>query len=311
MSTPFIDSHKVAILMGTHQGERYILEQLESFKAQRHKNWQLYVSDDGSTDETLSKIERFSTENKIEISILSGPKTGFVSNFLSLLSKVNLDDAYYSFSDQDDIWHADKIERAVSWLASQPSSKPALYCSRTHIVDENGGDLGFSYPFTIEPSFTNALIQNIGGGNTMVLNQAARDTIVNAGIVDVTTHDWWIYILITGVGGVVHYDAKPSLDYRQHAGNAIGFDSVSKRKLSKLRKLLSGESRGWHARNLAALERSRGYLTPDNNQKLFWFRKIHDGNWIVRNFYYFKLGLYRQGFLDNLSVFLLVQLKKI
>lgn len=255
MSTPFTDSHKVAILMGTYQGERYILEQLESFKAQSYKNWQIYVSDDGSTDETLSKIERFSTENKINISIVSGPKTGFVSNFLSLLSKVDLDDGYYSFSDQDDIWHNDKIERAVNWLASQPSSKPALYCSRTHIVNENGGDLGFSYPFTVEPSFTNSLIQNIGGGNTMVFNQAARDVIVKAGIVDVITHDWWIYILITGVGGVVHYDAEPSLDYRQHVGNAIGFDSVSKRRLSKLSKLLSGESRGWHAANIAALEK--------------------------------------------------------
>lgn len=311
MSTPFADSHKVAILMGTYQGERYILEQLESFKAQSHKNWQLYVSDDGSTDETLSKIERFSTENKIEISILPGPKAGFVSNFLSLLSKVDLGDACYSFSDQDDIWHKDKIERAVSWLASQPSSKPALYCSRTHIVDENGGDLGLSYPFTVAPSFTNALIQNIGGGNTMIFNQAARNVIVNAGIVDVTTHDWWIYILITGVGGVVHYDAEPSLDYRQHAGNAIGFDSVSKRRLSKLSKLLRGESRGWHAANIEALEKNRDCLTSENNQKLHWFRKVHDANLLVRNFYYFKLGLYRQGFFDNLGVFLLVQLKKI
>jgi hypothetical protein len=58
---------------------------------------------------------------------------------------------YYSFSDQDDIWYKDKLERAIKWLKSIPSDIPALYCSRTQLVDDTGEDLGLSPLYT--PTF--------------------------------------------------------------------------------------------------------------------------------------------------------------
>lgn len=308
---PSIDNSKVAILMGTYQGSEFILEQLESFKSQTYKNWILYVSDDGSTDDTIAKIERFSTENELNASIFRGPQKGFVSNFLSLLSRVDTNVDYYSLSDQDDVWHSDKLERAVKWLASQSADKPALYCSRTHIINSKGESLGYSASFNGKPSFNNALIQNIGGGNTMVLNQAARNAINNAGIVDVVSHDWWIYILIAGVGGVIHYDENPTLDYRQHASNIIGYDSASKRRFSKLRDLLQGQTRVWNAAHIVALEKNLALLTAESQKKFNWFKKIHNANFFIRNFYYFRLRLYRPQLIDNLGIFLLVQLKRI
>jgi hypothetical protein len=55
--------------------------------------------------------------------------------------------------------------------------------------------------FVFPPSFRNALVQSIAGGNTMVFNVALKRLIENAGPLDVPSHDWWVYILVTGSGG--------------------------------------------------------------------------------------------------------------
>ncbi|QWA09339.1 glycosyltransferase [Sodalis ligni] len=70
----FANDEPVAILMGTYQGERYIDEQLNSFKSQSYGNWTLYVSDDGSIDETLCKIQEFSTTSKSSVKFLMAPQ---------------------------------------------------------------------------------------------------------------------------------------------------------------------------------------------------------------------------------------------
>ncbi|QWA09340.1 hypothetical protein GTU79_18300 [Sodalis ligni] len=58
----------------------------------------------------------------------------------------------------------------------------------------------FFSAFKRSPGFSNALVQSIGGGNTIFINRAAREIAVRAGLVDVVSHDWWLYILISGVG---------------------------------------------------------------------------------------------------------------
>ena len=47
---------KVAILMSTYNGERYLAEQIQSIIDQSYPNWTLYIRDDGSTDRTQEII---------------------------------------------------------------------------------------------------------------------------------------------------------------------------------------------------------------------------------------------------------------
>ena len=48
-----------------------------------------------------------------------------------------------------------------------------------------------------------APLQSLAGGNTMVFNQAARDLMLDAGgHLDIVSHDWWAYLLVTGAGGM-------------------------------------------------------------------------------------------------------------
>lgn len=62
-----------------------------------------------------------------------------------LLCRPDIVARYYAFADQDDIWDADKSERALDWLHKTISDdQPALYCSRVRLVDEKGSHLGVS-----------------------------------------------------------------------------------------------------------------------------------------------------------------------
>lgn len=242
--------------------------------------------------------------------VVIGPQSGFVSNFLSLLLRDDIHAEYYSFSDQDDIWYADKTERAIKWLKNIPAEKPALYCSRTHLVNNKGESLGLSPLFVRPPSFSNALAQNIGGGNTMVINNTARKIIARAGVVDVVSHDWWIYILISGAGGEVFYDPEPSLAYRQHGENLIGMNIGLRARFFRLRKLMQGQYRSWNSAHIRELEKNSYLLTEDNRRKFARFKAIHEGNILVRAYNFLRLGIYRQSIIDTVAIFISALIKK-
>ncbi len=91
--------------------------------------------------------------------------------------------------------------------------------SRTRLIDAAGQPCGFAPRFKKAASFSNALVQSIAGANTMLFNSATKRLLERAGPHDVVSHDWWTYQLVTGAGGILHYDAEPSLDYRQHQRN--------------------------------------------------------------------------------------------
>ena len=78
-------SPKVAILLCTYQGQQYLHEQLNSFVSQTHKNWELWVSDDGSKDGTHAILDEAVKDwAPGKISLHNGPQEGFCANFLSL-----------------------------------------------------------------------------------------------------------------------------------------------------------------------------------------------------------------------------------
>lgn len=104
----------IAILMSTYNGEKYIREQINSFLNQTNQDWKLFVRDDGSKDSTLSILGEFSDKypDKIFLDESAPRNMGAGESFMYML---NLTDAqYYMFSDQDDVWMDDKIERTLA-----------------------------------------------------------------------------------------------------------------------------------------------------------------------------------------------------
>src|SRR6267142_2980219 len=234
-----IGAERVAILMCTKDGAAFLGDQLKSIADQTHENWMLIVSDDGSIDETKTILERFAESRHQTTMIRNGPAKGVCANFLSLAADPAIDADYFAFSDQDDVWYLDKLRRALTWLVAVPGNVPALYCGRTELMSIDGQSYGFSPLFTRPPTFRNALVQNLGGGNTMVFNRAAKKILESAAAFEVVLHDWWVYQLVTAAGGVVHYDRQPALKYRQHPDNLIGSNLGWRARLSRIRMMLS------------------------------------------------------------------------
>lgn len=304
---------KVAILLCTYYGQHYLAEQLDSFAAQTHTNWEVWASDDGSEDNTHAIFEAYKQEwTPGRLSTHSGPAEGFAVNFLSLTCKADIEADYYAYSDQDDIWEPVKLERAVRWLETIPSHIPALYCSRTRLVDADNNEIGLSPLFSRPPSFANALMQNIGGGNTMVFNNATRKLLREAGeVIPVVTHDWWAYLVVTGCGGQVYYDGYPSVRYRQHESNLVGMNSTWKARLKRVRMLWQGRFRSWNDGNIAALRSLRSRLTPENRDILEHFAKAREMRLIPRLIYLRRSGVYRQTLLGNIGLIVAALFKKI
>lgn len=304
---------KVAVLLCTFQGERYLAEQLDSFAAQTYSNWEVWASDDGSEDKTRATLDTYKQEWPYgRLSVHCGPAKGFAANFMSLTCKNSIEADYYAYADQDDIWEADKLERAVCWLATIPPYIPALYCSRARLVDAQNNEIGLSPLFSKPPSFANALMQNIAGGNTMVFNNAARELLREAGEnVPAVIHDWWVYLVVTGCGGQVFYDSRPSIRYRQHGDNLIGMNVSWGARFKRTRMYWQGRFRRWNDNNISALHTLRARLTPENQEILDRFARAREMTLIPRLIHLKRSGIYRQTVVGNLGLIAAAILKRI
>ncbi len=310
---PHEDTPRVAVLLCTKQGEAYLQEQLDSIQRQTHAAWSIYASDDGSEDGTLSILKTLGDSlGEPKLTQLRGPGMGFVANFLSLLCNPEIEADFYAFADQDDIWQEDKLERAVQFLQTAPANLPAVYCSRTFNVDASNTFIGQSPLFTKPPGFANALVQNIGGGNTMVLNHVARNLLRLAGPdVNVPSHDWWTYLLVAGSGGRVFYDPEPTVRYRQHGKNLVGANASWAARLYRIHLLFQGRFVVWTNQHLAALARIEYRFTPDNKAALATFARARRASLLPRLVGIKQSGVYRQTLLGNLGLVAAAVFRKI
>ena len=303
----------VTILLCTFNGERFLAQQLASLERQTFKNWKLIASDDGSSDGTKSILQAFGKSFAPgKVKVIDGPRRGAPANFLSLTCGKNLASDYYAFCDQDDVWEADKLARAIGVLEQAGLAVPALYGSRTSLIDETGRTTGFSPLFPKTPTFRSALVQSIAGGNTMVFNQKARELLAFCGAdVTIPSHDWWLYQVTSACGGRVYYDAYPSVRYRQHAQNVIGSNMGFAARMRRLRMLRQGRFRQWSELNVAALARIRPRMNAENQQIFDLFCKARHRPLLQRAAMFAEAGVYRQTLLGNLGLAAAVVLNKI
>lgn len=307
-----VDAAQVAILMCTKDGAAFLDAQLRSIADQTHTNWSLIVSDDGSADETMEILRRFAGSHAQKTTIRNGPRKGACANFLSLATDPTIDADYFAFSDQDDLWYKDKLARALTWLATVPAEVPALYCGRTELITSDGRSYGFSPLFTRPIAFRNAIIQSLGGGNTMVFNKAAKRLLETVGVLDVVLHDWWMYQLVSAVGGSIHYDQQPALKYRQHTGNLIGSNLGWSARFVRIRMMLKGRFSDWNRKNIAALQRVPAHLIkPQNSEVLQSFAKARTAPLLKRLCYLKRSGVYRQTWLGNTGLVVATLIKRI
>ena len=305
---------KVAIILGFYDGYEFIRKQLKSIFEQTHQNFIIFVTDDNSKDkfslEKLNINER--NKNKIRVGFRN-KNIGYAQNFLNALVSIDGYFDYYAFSDQDDIWHREKLEKAINSLEGYPDNQANLYGSRTELIGESEEiKLGKSIEFKKSPSFQNALTQNIFGGNTMVFNRNAFDLICSSNINQkIIAHDWWCYQIISGAGGNIFYDKNIYLKYRQHNNNLIGSNVLLKDKWLRFCKVANGDFKIQNDHNLKAIINNQNLLIKSNRKTLDNFIKARNSSFLKRIFYFAKSGIYRQTFIGNIALFIGVVIKKV
>lgn len=302
----------VVVLLALLNGGRFLWEQLMSLEAQTHRNWSLLVSDDGSTDDSLAIIERFACAHPHRaVEILVGPRRGFAQNFLHLLRHAPDSAEYVAFCDQDDIWLPQKLSRAVAALG--PRQGPGMAIGRRTLCDASGHPMGMSPRPARGASFGNALLQNIGPGNTMVLNRAAVERASSASqlAVDVIAHDWWCYQLLAASGAQVVFDDTPTILYRQHDQNHFGTSRAMRGRLRRLATILCGGFRGWTDANIAALSPMRADFSAENRKIFDTFVAARQARLFQRLRLFRQSGAHRQGRLENAVVWAAVVFNRI
>lgn len=284
----------VTVLMGLRDGAAHLAAQLDSIAAQDHPDWSLIASDDGSVDASRAILSDFAARDP-RARCVDGPRRGFAANYLSMLRRLPPRPGWIALADQDDIWLPDRLSRGLAALAGQGGA--ALYCSRTWIVSPDLSARRLSPPRPRPPGFANALVQNIAAGNTILLNPAAAALAVAAAAEAgrVVAHDWWLYQLVTGAGGAVVHDDRPTILYRQHAGNLIGSNDGWIARARRLGQMLRGDFRDWNTVNLAALTASAARLTPEARAMLEGFARARGQRGPITRLRALRaLGLYRQ-----------------
>ncbi len=291
-------------MMATLNGAAFLDSQIESIRNQTAERINLLISDDGSTDGTRDYLKELRRKwPKGSVTVIDGPKRGFAENYRHLIRNSRDDADVYAFGDQDDLWEPDKLSEAADWLNGQGRA-PALYCSRTRIVDMSGHAVGLSPLFSSPPSFRNAIVQSIAGGNTMVFNRSAREllarTCERTGFV---SHDWWAYLMVTGAGGPVRYSGIPRVRYRQHLSNLVGANSSWRARMTRLALMAGGRFARWNERNLEGLELCEEYLTEESRRLLAEFREIRTGGFPGRLVRLQRSGIHRQTRLGQISLY--------
>ncbi|MDE2422935.1 MAG: glycosyltransferase family 2 protein [Betaproteobacteria bacterium] len=299
--------------MGTYNGSKYLAQQLDSLATQSHENWRLIVSDDGSLDTTLRILNTYQEiwgVNKLVIR--QGPKNGFAQNFLSMACDPSIKADYYAFCDQDDVWLPEKLQVSIDYLNSvdHPES-PHVYCGRTAYVRDNLKPYTYSPEFVFPRTFGNALVQSIAGGNTMVFNQATKTLFEKTGLVPTPSHDWWLYQLVTAAAGVVYYDSKPYILYRQHANSLIGGNASLWARIKRMSMLIQGRFKTFSDQNIKCLRMCYAHITPAAREKTEFFAKMRDARLKDRLRLMEVCGLYRQTWWGTLSFVFAALFKKI
>lgn len=254
--------------MATLNGARHLPDQLASLLGQGHRDWRLWVGDDGSTDGTRALLANFSLRHPDrEIRLFEGPRRGSAANFLTLLTRADLPPGPVSFCDQDDVWLPGKLARAVDLLPV--GDRPALYGAASILTDQALRPRGINRSTTLSASFSNSLTQNIFSGHTLCLNSAAVRLARAAGLPDdLAFHDWWLYQLVAGAGGDCVFDPQPVALYRQHGANVMGGGRGILPMLTRSRRVLGREFRRWSDAHRSALAQRSHLLTPEARRLL-------------------------------------------
>lgn len=216
----------ISVCMATYNGERFIEPQLDSILKNLSSEDEVIISDDGSTDATVSIITKYMKEDH-RIKLLEGPKRGLVANFENALRHST--GQYIFLSDQDDIWSNSKVSVIMRCFKETGATMVVHDCN---IIDEEGNIINSSF-FDLRNSasgFVHNLIKNSYIGCCM----AFKKELLNVALPipsDIPWHDEWLGLINEMIGETI-FLPDILFSYRRHG------DNVSSMKHSSIKNMI-------------------------------------------------------------------------
>ena len=232
---------KIVILIAVYNGEVFLRKQLNSIIKQTLKAKKIVISDDNSSDRTFKILSDL--ENLKNVSIVRHKKnfSSGAANFINTLKNIDLKDYdFVSFSDQDDLWKEDKLEKAIQKLQQgydgYSSNVEAFWDdNKRKVLIKNQPQQNYDH-----------LFESAGPGCTFVMNKKlalSLQQFLKVGQFDQLDnyHDWMIYAFARVNGFKWFIDSYSGVHYRQHASNVFGANVGIKAFMSRVNRVLSGE----------------------------------------------------------------------
>ena len=218
--------------MATYNGEKYLVEQLDSIINQTYHNWNLLIRDDNSTDKTLEIIQNYHKKDK-RIKILKDNKgnLGIVRNFEELLK--SSESEFIMFSDQDDIWVENKLDMYLKMI-EKIKNKGFMIHSDAILFDKNKSNIlkdTFISKKAINKGLENVFFNYFVQGATILISKEIKNFILPFPK-EVYLHDRYIH-LISELFFERIFVNKALIYYRQHGDNQIGAKNTIRELLSK------------------------------------------------------------------------------
>lgn len=223
----------ISVAMATYNGEKYIIQQIESILSQSKAVDEIIIVDDNSDDNTVELIENLNCpliqvyQNKTNL--------GYIENFYKAIALTK--GKYVFLSDQDDIWEKDKVEKSLFVL--QKSSINMAVCTGFSLIDQFGNSIVNvdnyqinNFVFKKHKPIEDITLKRLAFGNivqgcTYCIKRDVIDIYLKIHNKEVI-HDYQLMLLASSMGKVKYLN-EPLIRYRLHGNNAIGFSKKKHR----------------------------------------------------------------------------------
>ena len=118
-------------------------------------------------------------------------------------------------------------------------------------------------------------------------------------------HDWWTYLAISAAGGYIYYAPHPTLSYRIHTSNLVGFKyNYFSRYYKRLKKVLGREFIEINNDHVIAMQKIYDKMDDETRNTFNFFVQSRSGNLCKRWFYLYKARVYRQEIAGTLALYI-------
>lgn len=230
----------ISVVMTTYNGEKYILEQLNSVLNQTVIPNQLIIADDCSKDKTKEIVNEYIkfVDSNIDIVFFSNSiNQGYIKNFRKAILKATGD--YIFLCDQDDIWERNKIEITINEMRKR---KKDVACTGFRLVDAQGQEIINTNIYRSDPvsgyeKWSNKVYEvtlsrliwgNFSPGCTYCFSHNVMEIYKKLTNVEIS-HDFQIILIGACLDSAIFID-KPLSSYRLHSSNTIGMNGKEKKR---------------------------------------------------------------------------------